>query len=118
MINIATVDQEILDSILGVGGPALLAEMLNLFLSQIEHYRQAVETALASHDYPTLEADLHAMKSTASSLGFVALESCLKGFEKAVQTQTAWHELFGLADDWRKTVVQARECAEQLLSQQ
>lgn len=116
MINTATVDQDILASILGVGGATLLAEMLNLFLSQMEHYRQAVETALAKHDYLTLEADLHAMKSGASSLGFVALENCLKGFEKAVQSHTAWPELFVMAEDWRSFVAQATDCAEQLLN--
>jgi HPt (histidine-containing phosphotransfer) domain-containing protein len=118
MMNTSTVDQEILASILGVGGSDLLAEMLSLFLSQIEHYGQAVETGLAKHDYPSLETDLHAMKSAASSLGFVALESCLKGFEKAVQTQTAWPELCCMAEDWRSSVAQAKDCAEQLLSQQ
>lgn len=116
MINTSTVDQDILASILGVGGAPLLAEMLKLFLSQIEHYRQAVEADLTRYDYPTLQADLHAMKSAASSLGFVALENCLKGFEKAVQSHTAWPELFVRAEDWRSFVAQAKDCAEQLLN--
>ncbi|MGE3728689.1 MAG: Hpt domain-containing protein [Candidatus Sericytochromatia bacterium] len=110
------IDPEVQARIYAVGGDALFSEMLHLFLSQIEHYSQAIESDLARHDYPSLEAHLHAMKSAASSLGFIALESCLKGFERATQAHSNWGELCLLAEQWRKSVSQASDCAEQLLN--
>lgn len=110
------IDPEVQAQIYAVGGGALFSEMLHLFLSQTEHYSQVIESDLGNHDYPSLEAHLHAMKSAASSLGFVALESCLKGFERACQTHSNWGELCLWAEEWRRRVSQARDCAEQLLN--
>lgn len=108
-------DPEVQANILEVGGIPLLQEMLSLFIQQLDHYGPLIEVALTERDLPELKAQLHAMKSAASSLGFVRLAGCLHDFEKATQPPTNAPVLTEYAVSWRAQVQSAKEAAQSSL---
>lgn len=116
MKDAAIVDPSVYESIYAVGGSELLVEMLTLFLSQIARYSHGAEIALVAQDHAALEAHLHALRSAASSLGFVSLQRSVRLFEKAAQAQMVGFDGLSLAENWRKEVVQAKAHAQNLLS--
>jgi HPt (histidine-containing phosphotransfer) domain-containing protein len=107
------VDPEVQTMIVSLGGESLWQEMLQLFLEHAPLQRSEIESAILTKNSVLLEKNAHAMKSSASSLGFKQLITSLKALEKVAQTQDwldieqinlAWHEDLARSIDYAHSV--------------
>jgi len=76
-------DREVIVESLGSKDPALIAEFYQLFISHADQVAASLEAARRSHDLVSLRAHAHQLKSSAESVGAMALAASLKKLELA-----------------------------------
>jgi HPt (histidine-containing phosphotransfer) domain-containing protein len=92
-------DLGVIDGLLDLGGPELLAELIELFLDDAPRRLEALEVALASADQGGVRDAAHGLKSSAANLGAAILSRVCCDLESAALRGDAplTHQLGGAA---------------------
>jgi two-component system sensor histidine kinase/response regulator len=83
-------DPDVITSLRELGGaddPELLAELVNLFLSDVPERMRLLSEAVEKGDPRVLEREAHALKSSAANLGALGLSALFREIESAGRVQ-------------------------------
>lgn len=74
-----TIDQQVIQSLLNLGGKDLIKELKNVFISSSQNLIQEIQNALNQKDFTSLKNQAHSLKSSSANIGAMKLSSlCLK----------------------------------------
>lgn len=92
-------DLAVIDGLLDLGGPELLAELIELFLEDAPQRLSALEEALHGADGDGVRDAAHGLKSSAANLGAAILSRVCSDLELAARRgdATLSHQLGGAA---------------------
>jgi HPt (histidine-containing phosphotransfer) domain-containing protein len=82
-------DQTPLNELLEIGGPELVQELADVFLSDTPQLIEAIQTALINEDWNALARASHSLKSSAFYLGAMALSDLSANLEREAKAQTS-----------------------------
>jgi len=81
-VSTPAIAPEAMEMLLQMGGPQVVADLLELFRSETPPLLQAMREALSRNDGPRLRESAHSVKGTASNLGAQTLASLCTELEK------------------------------------
>ncbi len=91
-----------------LGDPALMAEVAQLFLEEMDRLIVTIDTALADSDFKKLGEYVHSLKGSAAMVGAKPIASICKEIEAAIKRASMDHEIKrGLAGTAQRTAARA-----------
>lgn len=111
------IDPAAIERIAAIGGPALVAKMLDLFLTNAPQRLNAAEEGQANGDLRAVEAATHSLKSSAGNLGAIRLQELAGRIEELAdggQTDDLGSLILELQSEWDAVRIELESTREEL----
>lgn len=82
-----TIDQQRIDEILSIGDRALLKELFDLYLTELERFENDIRSACAVGNFQKVFEHSHTLKGSSANLGIVQLKDACVSMEQFAKTE-------------------------------